>query len=65
MRLWPLSHNAHLAIIIEDVANNMKLSEPKGNEALELLGAMAQGHNPAKMKNNMGNINNMLDIRPC
>ena len=49
MRLWQpnggLSHKAHRAKIIDDVANNMKSFEPKKIEALGLLGAMAQEEN--------------------
>ena len=34
-----LSHKPHIAVIIEEVANNMKLVAPNTNEALGLLGA--------------------------
>ena len=39
----------------------MTLFEPNKNEALGLLGAMSQEHNPAKMNDNMGIINHMIE----
>ena len=56
-----MSHKAHLAGIIEAVANNMQIVEPTKNEALGLLGAMPQEHNPANMREKMGIINNMIE----